>query len=54
MNEESQVSGCCNITFNYTSQKTVCVGKDTSKQNINMKANVKIKNSNYLINTITM
>ena len=23
MNEESQVSGCCNITFNYTNQETV-------------------------------
>ena len=36
MNEESQVGGCYNITFIYTNQdwNSVCVGKDTSKQNI--------------------
>ena len=57
MNEESQVSGCYNITFIYTNQETVCVGKDTSKQNIqNMKAKVKTKQqqlsnkySNYVV-----
>ena len=44
MDEQSQVTGCYNITFNYTNQETVSVGKDTSKQKIqNMKANVKPK-----------
>ena len=49
MNEESQVRGCYNynnITFIHTNQETVCVGKDTSKQNISnmkLKANVKSK-----------
>ena len=47
MDEEPQVRGCYNITFisTPTNQETVvCVGKDTSKQNIqNMKANVKTK-----------
>ena len=39
MNEESQVSGCYNITFNYTNQETVSVLEKTSKQNIlNMNA----------------
>ena len=37
MDEESQVRGCYNITFicTPTNQETsVCIGKDTSKQNI--------------------
>jgi len=34
MNEKSQVSGCYNITFNYTNQETVSVLEKTSKQNI--------------------
>ena len=34
MDEQSQVTGCYNITFNYTDQETVSVGKDTSKQKI--------------------
>ena len=39
MNEESQVSGCYNIPFNYTNQETVSVLEKTSKQNIlNMNA----------------
>ena len=29
MNEESQVSGCYNITFNYTNQETVPVLEKT-------------------------
>jgi len=45
MNEESQVRGCYNITFSlHQPGNSVCVGKDTNKQNIsNMKANVKSK-----------
>ena len=39
MNEESQVSGCYNITFNHTNLETVSVLEKTSKQNIyNMNA----------------
>ena len=36
MDEESQVRGCYNITFICipTNLETVCIGKDTSKQNI--------------------
>ena len=36
MDEESQVRGCYNITFicTPTNLETVCIGKDTSKQNI--------------------
>ena len=36
MDEESQVRGCYNITFICApaNQETVCIGKDTSKQNI--------------------
>ena len=35
MNEESQVRGCYNLTFIYNEPgNSVCVGKDTSKQNI--------------------
>ena len=44
LNEESQVSGCYNITCIYTNQETVSVLEKTSKQNIqNMKAKVKTK-----------
>ena len=43
MNEESQVRGCYNF-YLHQPGNCVCVGKDTSKQNIkNMKANVKSK-----------
>ena len=39
MNEQSEVSGCYNIHFNYTNQETVSVLEKTSKQNIlNMNA----------------
>ena len=34
MNEQSEVSGCFNITFNYTNQEIVSVLEKTSKQNI--------------------
>ena len=32
MNEQSEVSGCYNITFNYTNQ--VCVGKDKQTKHL--------------------
>jgi len=57
MDEEPQIRGGYNLTFICapTNQETVSVGKDTSKQNIqNMKANVKPKQQQYLINTVTM
>ena len=34
MTEQSEVSGCYNITFNYTNQEIVSVLEKTSKQNI--------------------
>ena len=32
MNEESQVTGCYNITFNYTNQKTVRLSPESDAQ----------------------
>ena len=34
MNKQSEVSGCYNITFNYTNQEIVSVLEKTRKQNI--------------------
>ena len=33
MNEQSEVSGCYNVTFNYTNQEIVSVLEKTRKQN---------------------
>ena len=33
INEESQVRGCCNVYLDHPGN-SICVGKDTSKQNI--------------------